>query len=554
MNDLSIFTQFEPKAPDKFKEGNNAVIYTRVSSADQEDNTSLASQKKHCENYAQRRALNVVAYFGGTYESAKTDDRKEFNRMLTFVKRSKNINYVIVYSYERFSRSGINGASIADDLLKSYGVMTMAVTQELDPTTPSGSFQQKILFLFGQMDNELRKDKVVTGMTELVTKGHWCWNVPRGYKDLNKGKAVERKIVPNEEGKLIKKAFEWKAYKQMPNAEISRKLKTLGANINERRLNDIFLNPFYCGLITSKIAPGQVFEGKHEPLVSKELFLAVNNIRQEQRVHKYEFDKDNENLPLKVFVKCDKCGHGMTGYLVKKKGLYYYKCRTKGCKVNRSAIAMHDKFKEKLSDYFIDKEEAEIIKVLLEEHMAIFFKSKIEEAKKLKFNLTEVKEKLDKIEERYAVGEIDRTLYEKFKPKYEKEAIEIEQELSGIGSYSSNLEKAVDFAVGLCANSLKMWSESTLLQKQTFQNLLFPEGIYYNHKNDRVRTNRVNSFFSLIPDITKVSKEQKKRGFEENLKTSALVIPTGFEPISSEPESEILSIELRDQNFISPSI
>jgi DNA invertase Pin-like site-specific DNA recombinase len=166
MSDLSLFKQFAPQAPKQFKEGNNAVIYTRVSSADQEDNTSLASQKKHCEIYADRRGLNVVGYFGGTYESAKTDDRKEFNRMLTFVKRTKNINYVIVYSYERFSRSGINWASIAEDLLKKYGVMTLAATQELDPRNPAGSFQQKILFLFGQMDNELRRDKVITGMKE----------------------------------------------------------------------------------------------------------------------------------------------------------------------------------------------------------------------------------------------------------------------------------------------------------------------------------------------------------------------------------------------------
>ncbi len=32
------------------------------------------------------------------------------------------------------------------------------------------------------------------------------------------------------------------------------------------------------------------------------------------------------------------------------------------------------------------------------------------------------------------------------------------------------------------------------------------------------------------------------------------VIPTGFEPISSEPESEILSIELRDLLFESAKI
>jgi len=53
MDDLYLFKQFAPQAPHQFKEGNNAVIYTRVSSADQEDNTSLASQKRYCEMYAQ---------------------------------------------------------------------------------------------------------------------------------------------------------------------------------------------------------------------------------------------------------------------------------------------------------------------------------------------------------------------------------------------------------------------------------------------------------------------------------------------------------------------
>ncbi len=530
MSDLSLFKQFAPQAPKQFQEGNNAVIYTRVSSADQEDNTSLASQKKHCEIYADRRGLNVVGYFGGTYESAKTDDRKEFNRMLTFVKRTKNINYVIVYSYERFSRSGINGAFIAEDLLKKYGVMTLAATQELDPRTPSGSFQQKILFLFGQMDNELRRDKVVTGMRELVSKGYWVWAVPRGYKDLNRGKATERKLVVNDEGKILKKAFEWKAYDQLPNVEISRRLNRLGVNINDKRLNVLFLNPFYCGLIVSKMIPGQIIEGRHEPLISKELFLAVHNIRQEKRNQGFVHDKDNENLPLKVFTKCDKCGQTMTGYLTKKKGIYYYKCRTKGCKVNRNAKAMHELFRNVLKAFQIGKEEVEIIKVQLEELMAVFFKSQMENAKSLKAQLTETRKKLNAIEERFVIGEIDRSLYEKFRPKYEKECFEIEQELDRSGGYSSNLKKVTDFAVKLCQSPFLLWDSNDLNSKRLFQNLLFPEGIYYNHKLDLVRTTRINSFFSPIPELARVLKGQKKGDSIKFDKIPALVTQLGFEP------------------------
>ena len=530
MSDLSLFKQFAPQAPKQFQEGNNAVIYTRVSSADQEDNTSLASQKKHCEIYANRRGLNVVGYFGGTYESAKTDDRKEFNRMLTFVKRSKNINYVIVYSYERFSRSGIAGASIADDLLKKYGVITLATTQELDPTTPSGSFQQKILFLFGQMDNELRRDKVVTGMRELLAKGYWVWAAPRGYKDLNKGRATERKLVVNEEGKILKKAFEWKAYNHLSNVEITRQLKQLGVDISEKRLNTLFLNPFYCGLITSKMLPGQVIEGRHEPLISKELFLAVHDIRQEKRTQGFIHDKDNENLPLKVFTKCDKCGQAMTGYLVKKKRIYYYKCRTKGCKVNRSAKGMHELFRNVLKTFQIGKEEVDIIKLQLEEQMAVFFKSQIENATSLKTKLTEIRKKLNAIEERFVIGEIDRTLYEKFRPKYEKECFEIEQELNKTGGYSSNLQKVIDFAVKICRNPFLLWDSGDLNSKRVFQNLLFPEGIYYNREFDRVRTPRINTFFSLIPELARVLNGQKKGDSIKIDKIPAWVTPERLEP------------------------
>lgn len=113
MDNLSVFKHFAPKEIDNSQLAKTAVIYTRVSHSSQEDNTSLESQRKRCEEYATANGYSVVEYFGGTHESAKTDDRKEFNRMLTFVKRNKRVNYILVYSYERFSRTGADGMKIA---------------------------------------------------------------------------------------------------------------------------------------------------------------------------------------------------------------------------------------------------------------------------------------------------------------------------------------------------------------------------------------------------------------------------------------------------------
>jgi site-specific DNA recombinase len=68
--------------------------------------------------------------------------------MLTFLKKSKEaISYIIVYSVDRFSRSGANVIYIAEKL-KKEGINVFAVSQPTDSTTASGSLQQNIRFIF----------------------------------------------------------------------------------------------------------------------------------------------------------------------------------------------------------------------------------------------------------------------------------------------------------------------------------------------------------------------------------------------------------------------
>jgi site-specific DNA recombinase len=87
---------------------NLVVMYTRVSGKGQFDkNDSLETQKKAIEEYALRNNLTIVSRFGDTYESAKTDARKEFQRMLEFIKQSKGrLSTILVYKMTRFSRTG----------------------------------------------------------------------------------------------------------------------------------------------------------------------------------------------------------------------------------------------------------------------------------------------------------------------------------------------------------------------------------------------------------------------------------------------------------------
>ena len=300
----------------------NVVIYTRVSTKEQADhNMSLETQRKTLEEYAQKRGLKVISAFGGTYESAKTDGRKEFMRMLNFIKGCKGqVSQILVYSLDRFSRTGGSAIKVVSDLREKHGVEVFAITQPTDTANPSGRLHQSIQFLFSEFDNQQRRQRVITGMTEKFKQGFWVVRPPQGY-DIVKVNGV-KSIVVNEAGKKIKKAFEWKAT-GMKNEEITTRLVNMGVKMYKQQLHKIFVNPFYCGLVAHGMLNGEVVEGKHEPMISKELFLTVNNIISESTRYGVPHKMENDNLPLKVFLKCLECGEPLTGYYMKKKKIHY---------------------------------------------------------------------------------------------------------------------------------------------------------------------------------------------------------------------------------------
>lgn len=529
-NKLDQFQIFAP-IEDHFKDRKNALIYTRVSTKEQADtNTSLSTQKKHCEAYAQKNGFNVVEYFGGIHESAKSDDRIEFKRMIKYAKQNNSIGYIIVYSYDRFSRTGSSAAQISTELL-AYGVQVKAVTQEVDTKSASGKFQQNLFYMFSQFDNELRRDKTITAMSDLVRKGYWPWSPPRGYVNKNKyQKAVDWKIEITKEGELLKKAFHWKLKGIYSNTEIAAKLGEIGLKINDKRLHEIFRNPFYCGILVCKIIPGEVIEGRHPKIVSQEDFLKINKVNSSQAAN---HSLENDNLPLKHFIHCKKCKTPLTGFLVKKKGLYYYKCRTNGCSCTKSATQLHTDFRYQLQKYQVDAKYQDIVK----EVMIYTYDSITKEIQQkeviIRKQISENKSKLEAIEERFAIGEINKELYTKFASKYNKEIESLEVKLLNPTMSSSNLQKAIDRAHELSSKLTELWTSGDAEQKRQLQKLVFPDGLTYDKEKDRVQTNRVNSIFSSIPLIVK-DLDKTKSGEPINFdQFSARVTSSGFKPETS---------------------
>jgi DNA invertase Pin-like site-specific DNA recombinase len=154
--------------------------------------------------------------------------------MLKFVKSKQHTNdrisYIIVYSTDRFSRSGANAIYIASEL-KKQGIAVISVTQPTDSYSASGNLQQNIQFIFSEYDNQLRREKCLAGTRERLLSGFWVTKAPFGYDQITRGQSQTTTI--NADGEKLKLAFEWKASGMQTN-DIADKLNLMGLKVTAK--------------------------------------------------------------------------------------------------------------------------------------------------------------------------------------------------------------------------------------------------------------------------------------------------------------------------------
>src|SRR5690606_35843502 len=126
--------------------------------------------------------------------------------------------------------------------------------------------------------------------------------------------------------------------------------------------------------------------------------------------------EENDNIPLKRYLRCEYCGEFLRGYIVQKKGIYYYKCNTKGCNCNRNAEHLHSHFFEVILSEFTLQTES-LIPLIRKQMLATYYKlteSEIDDRDLLLNNIQEVDKKLERQKTRLKEEEITFDLYLEF--------------------------------------------------------------------------------------------------------------------------------------------
>jgi site-specific DNA recombinase len=546
VNDLQKYNRFSKsrKKEKNLSTSKEVWIYTRVSSKNQQDNYSLEFQREESEKFAAANGYYIGNYFGNEYESASSDfTRKEFQDLITTVKKSNKKPFgILVYVISRFSRTGGNAVGIVNDLVERLGVHLIEVNSGIDTTTDEGKLNIYSRLIEARRENQTRLKFTIPGMRKFVKSGHYLGKVPIGYDHWGPRvvdpakRGITQRIVINETGMKLRKAWEWKL-QRVDDVEIIKRLDLLGVKITKQNISSMWRRAFYCGIQTNAFLDGNPIKGKWEPLISEEIFWGVQQILDGNH-QGYHIQTENESRPLVGTVFCPKCGRKLTGYLVRKKKRHYYKCqKCTGVSIaaDSSVIAKtkgaHEMFLELLSSFKMDEKLILPFKLQLHKTFQSMKTDSFREKESLKRKICDLQAEMDTLDERFGYGHIqDEALYNKLRTKKQTEINTVQEKLDDAGIEISNLDYYIEKSIELSQNIHNYWQLGSLDIKRKIQKMMFPEGIVVDTTRRVYLTSKVNSLFLAKSQFMGTSEGIKEKLPIKNDEESSLVAEGGFEP------------------------
>ncbi len=292
------------------------IIYCRISSKEQVEGTSLESQEKVCQEYAEKQNIRILSIFLEKGESAKTADRTQFTKAIAMCSKKKpKVDYFIVYKLDRFARNQDDHV-IVRQMLKKYGTELKSATEPIN-STPVGRAMEGMISVFAEFDNNVRRERCVSGMKERVRQGIWCWPAPFGYYRKERGS----NIIPNDKiAPYIRLAFEEYAKGIHTYDSLAKYLCDLGVRMPsghkpvKQFVERILKNPIYTGYME---VWGERYKGTFKPIIDKALFKKCQDCYRHSPSHRMTRLQKNPCFPLRRLVICSKCYAPLTGSISK---------------------------------------------------------------------------------------------------------------------------------------------------------------------------------------------------------------------------------------------
>lgn len=316
----------------------NCIVYCRKSSEDvNRQILSIDSQESEMRKLAKRNGLKIVKMYKESM-TAKAPGRPVFAEMITFVEKNES-SIILVWKLDRLARNPIDEGRIK--WLLQQGIIQEIKTPERDYQPQDNVLITSVEFgMANQFIRDLRQN-VLRGNRAKLERGGWPNMAPFGYSN-NK---ADRSVVINPlTAPAVQISFKLYASGNYSLKELTEVIYKQGfrtkaeKKISKSNIHKILNNPFYYGIM---VKDDVSYQGKHEPLISKELFDRASYVLS----GKHHRKRQKHVFPLSGIMSCAVCGCMLTASFQKKKHLYYYCTNGKGiCNQRRKHLKAKDAY------------------------------------------------------------------------------------------------------------------------------------------------------------------------------------------------------------------
>ena len=321
------------------------VLYARKSTESEERQVlSIDSQVKEMLELAERDGLEVAEIRRESHSAKESGQRPVYKEILEDVRRGK-FNGILTWAPDRLSRNAGDLGSIVD-LMDQKLLMEIRTYGQHFKNSPNEKFLLMILCSQAKLENDNKSINVKRGLKTRVEMGLWPAPAPTGYlKEIRNDRKCECYIDP-ERGETVKKIFEKVAYERWSGRKVYHWLRhdlNFRTACGKKHLSlgniyKILENHFYYGEFEYPKNSGTWYKGKHEPLISKELFEMVQSQLKGNELK----TRQEKEFAFTRLMACGLCGSGISAdekYKKLKNGKVnahvYYGCtkaRDKNCK------------------------------------------------------------------------------------------------------------------------------------------------------------------------------------------------------------------------------
>ena len=261
----------------------NTAIYVRVSTDEQaKEGYSIRAQIDKLKSYIQIKEWGFYKVYADEGISGKNiTDRPAINELLADIKSGK-VNNVLVYKIDRLTRSTKDLIELTEFFNKTKCGFN-SLMESIDTQTASGRMFLKIIGIFAEFERENTIERITLACEKKVKEGYTLAGFTTSYGyDRESGDKVQ-KINP-EEAKIVREVYSMYLDGNMSYYAIARNLNhrgikpKLGDTWHHASIRGMLTNPNYIGKVRYALDDAERYfeaEGKHEPIITEELFNAT---------------------------------------------------------------------------------------------------------------------------------------------------------------------------------------------------------------------------------------------------------------------------------------